>query len=329
MSEVKVRLRPITEADLPDYVRWFDDPEVTEFLDIEPGRITMEFEREWFARVTAPDNPARHLAIEAHSRHIGNCALNPDAARQIGNFGIVIADKTAWDKGYGTAATREVLRIGFQEMGLHRIQLQVFGPNTRALRCYRKCGFRHEGVKRQAFLKRGKWLDVVMMGILREEWGATRIPTEPGVTDVRIRSYRRTNYEQVIALWRAVGFDPGARDSQEALDYKVTHDRGPFLIAELAGRIVGTAMGSWDGRRASVSRVAVDPNMQRRGIGRALMAEVESRLAALGAQRVVLYTPRDNLAAKCFYESQGYQALDYLVVMRKDLGAREEQCRGS
>ena len=168
MSEAQVRLRPITEADLPDYVRWLNDAEVTEFLDIEPGGITIEFEREWFARVTAPDNPGRHFAIEAHARHIGNCALNPGAAGQIGNFGIVIADKTAWGKGYGTAAVREALRIGFEEMNLHRIQLQVFAPNTRAIRCYEKSGFRHEGVKRQGFLKRGVWLDVVMMGLLRD-----------------------------------------------------------------------------------------------------------------------------------------------------------------
>jgi RimJ/RimL family protein N-acetyltransferase len=87
-------------------------------------------------------------------------------------FGIIIGDKTQWGKGCGAAALREVLRIGFQEMNLQRIHLTALDGNARAVRCYEKCGFRHEGVRRRHFPKRGKWLDVICMGILREEWEA-------------------------------------------------------------------------------------------------------------------------------------------------------------
>jgi RimJ/RimL family protein N-acetyltransferase len=172
MSDIRLRLRPHRAADLPNYVTWLNDPDVTEFTALESGNVTLEGEREWLARVSAPDSPTRNWAIEADGRHIGNCALHLHESGKMAGFGIIIGDKTQWGKGYGSAALREVLRIGFQEMNLHRIHLTALGGNTRALRCYEKSGFRHEGLRRRHYLKRGKWLDVVCMGILREEWEA-------------------------------------------------------------------------------------------------------------------------------------------------------------
>ena len=174
MGEARVRLRAITEANLPDYVRWLNDPEVTEFTALESGNATLEGEREWFAQISDPDSRNRNLAIEVDGRHVGNCALMPDGAGRTAGFGIIIGEKAAWGKGYGTAALREVLRMGFEEMGLHRIHLEAFGGNARGLRCYEKCGFRREGLHRQARWKRGRWVDVVSMAILQEEWEAQR-----------------------------------------------------------------------------------------------------------------------------------------------------------
>jgi RimJ/RimL family protein N-acetyltransferase len=179
MPEAQVRLRPIAEADLPDYVEWLNDPDVTQFTQIE-GPLTLEHEREWFQRVSAPESKTRNWAIEADGRHVGNCALMPDESGEAAGFGIIIGDKTQWGKGYGTAALREVLRIGFEETGLQRVHLTVFAANTRGIRCYEKCGFRHEGVRRRHFLKRGKRCDVVCMGILRESSSARRRLRTPG-----------------------------------------------------------------------------------------------------------------------------------------------------
>lgn len=171
MTEAQVRLRPITEADLPNYVRWFNDPEVTQWLMRDPG-LTMKQEREWFERVSSPEFKGLVLAIEAEGRHIGGCGLHPHENELIATFGIFIGDKSAWGRGYGSAATREMLRIGFEEMGVHRIELQTWPHNKRAIRCYQKCGFRYEGLRREAVLKDGEWIDAVMMAILREEWQA-------------------------------------------------------------------------------------------------------------------------------------------------------------
>jgi RimJ/RimL family protein N-acetyltransferase len=170
MGNVQINLRPVTEADLPNYVLWLNDPEITQYLGLDPGKITLEGEREWLARITAPDSSDHVWAITADGETIGCCSLTLDGTRQNASFGIHIGDKACWGQGYGTAAVGEVLRAGFEELGLHRVHLGVFPENPRAVRCYEKCGFRHEGLMRQARLKGGQWRDLVTMAILREEW---------------------------------------------------------------------------------------------------------------------------------------------------------------
>jgi len=86
--------------------------------------------------------------------------------------GIGIGDEAYWGKGYGTDAMRILLRYAFTALNLHRVNLNVFGYNERAVRSYLKCGFVEEGRQRQ-LLNRGdqRW-DVIYMGILKKEWEA-------------------------------------------------------------------------------------------------------------------------------------------------------------
>jgi RimJ/RimL family protein N-acetyltransferase len=327
MPEAQVRLRTIAEADLPDYVEWLNDPEVTQFTQIE-GPLTLEHEREWFRRITGPDSGVRNWAIEVDGRHIGNCALHLDESGEIAGFGIVIGDKTQWGKGHGTAALREVLRIGFEEMDLQRVHLTALAENTRAIRCYEKCGFRHEGLRRRHFFKRGKWLDVVCMGILREEWEARQTEVAASAEETTIRSYRPTDYESVVALWREVGFTVDDRDSAEGLARYVLRNPGLFLIAEARETAIGTVLGSWDGRRSIVYRMAVHPGWQRRGVGTQLMVEAERRLAAAGARSVALLAWRDDQRAVGFYEALGYEKGEGVAFMMKRLDEGEESGDG-
>lgn len=167
---MSVVLRAIRESDLPEFVRWLNDPEVTAFTIREFEGVTLEAEREWFAAKTAPECRDRCWTIEVDGRAIGNCELHVDETGQAAFWGIVIGEKELWSKGYGTAATREALRIGFCQMGLQRVYLHVGSHNPRGMRCYAKAGFRQEEVRPRARLKRGEWIDVVVMAIGRDEW---------------------------------------------------------------------------------------------------------------------------------------------------------------
>lgn len=85
-------------------------------------------------------------------------------------FAILIGDRRAWGKGLGRAATAFVVRYGFEDLNLRRISLDVLESNVRAQRLYRSVGFQEEGRQRQAQYKNGRYLDVVLMAILRDEW---------------------------------------------------------------------------------------------------------------------------------------------------------------
>jgi RimJ/RimL family protein N-acetyltransferase len=84
--------------------------------------------------------------------------------------GIGISNRNDWGKGYGTDAMCILLRFAFTELNLHRVFLNVFEYNPRAIRSYEKCGFKHEGRQRQVLNREGRRWDLIFMGILKEEW---------------------------------------------------------------------------------------------------------------------------------------------------------------
>lgn len=93
-----------------------------------------------------------------------------DWAAQVAWVGIGIGEREYWGKGYGSDAMRVMLRYAFEELNLHRVSLDVFEYNQRGIACYQKCGFKEEGRVRQALCRYDRRWDMILMGILREEW---------------------------------------------------------------------------------------------------------------------------------------------------------------
>jgi RimJ/RimL family protein N-acetyltransferase len=174
LSGERVRLRPPTELDLPLFVRWFNDSEVSYWLSLsEVPEVTLEWEREWYEETRG--DPAKVVwCIESEEgQPIGNLGLQAiDETHGRATLGIAICEKAFWSRGYGTEAIRQVLRYAFAELGLRRVDLQVDEDNLRAIRCYEKCGFVREGLLRAYRLRRGQPVDLVAMAILREDWEA-------------------------------------------------------------------------------------------------------------------------------------------------------------
>jgi ribosomal protein S18 acetylase RimI-like enzyme len=136
-----------------------------------------------------------------------------------------------------------------------------------------------------------------------------------------IRVFRMEDYDQVIALWTAVGLDVSRSDSRAGLAHKLERDADLFLVAkaeESSSDIIGVVMGSYDGRRGWINHLAVAPANKGHGLGRLLMAEVERRLRAKGCAKVNLLIEPANVQAQGFYERLGYNP-DALVFMEKRL----------
>ncbi len=169
----RIRLRGIERTDIPTFTRWFNDPEVRQYLAMY-APISTAMEERWFeARLEAKDE--HMFAIEARAGddwiHIGSAGLNRiDWKNRNATFGISLGEKTFWGKGYGTDATVTMLRFAFDELNLHRVELEVYECNPRAMRCYEKAGFRHEGIRRQALFRDGRYQDTHRMAVLRDEF---------------------------------------------------------------------------------------------------------------------------------------------------------------
>ncbi|MGB9756957.1 MAG: GNAT family N-acetyltransferase [Candidatus Bipolaricaulaceae bacterium] len=168
-----LRLRAIEREDIPRFLRWLNDPEVRRFLLMhEP--LSRAREERWFEEQLSRQSDLI-LAIEVlvgdEWVHIGNVGLHRlDLKNRTAVLGIVIGEKGFWGKGYGREAIRVLLRYAFFEIGLHRVELETFAFNERALRCYEAVGFKRVGVRREAFFREGAFHDVILMDLLAEEF---------------------------------------------------------------------------------------------------------------------------------------------------------------
>ncbi len=124
---------------------------------------------------------------------------------------------------------------------------------------------------------------------------------------MRIRSYAESDEVSVAQLWREVfPGSPSWNHPETDIQRKLTVQRELFLVATIDSELVGTAMAGYDGHRGWVYYVAVSPRRRRRGIGTALMREVEHRLASMGCPKLNLQVRATNPEVVAFYRKLGY-----------------------
>jgi len=172
----KVRLRAIERSDLPNFVRWFNDPEVRRYL-LMFIPISSAQEEKWFEDLLQRMQRRETLAFAVDARiedewaHIGNIGLHRiDWKNRCAYLGIALGERAYWHQGCGTDATRTILRFAFDELNLHWVELEVIDENMRARRCYEKAGFRYEGIRRKAIFLEGGYRASHLMGILQEKF---------------------------------------------------------------------------------------------------------------------------------------------------------------
>ena len=172
-----LRLRSAERADIPQFLRWVNDPEVVENLEVYAPMGTVE-EETWFDAMKQRPIDEHTLVIEVHPEGhddkwvvIGNTSFFPinQKARSV-EIGIMIGEKEYWNKGYGAETMRTMCRYGFEELNLNRIWLRVYDTNARARKAYEKAGFVYEGTLRQAEYKHGRYIDVHVMSVLKSDW---------------------------------------------------------------------------------------------------------------------------------------------------------------
>lgn len=173
----KVYLNALTKEDLPAMARWDENSAFLRLLDSEPAmpRSVAQLEK------TMESFQGKHNSFTFAIRLVEGDALigftglfSIEWPHRLSWLAIGIGEADYWGGGYGREAMTLLLEFGFMELNLRRIQLNVFGYNTRAIALYEKLGFQREGVYREYMERDGQTFDVMLYGLLRREWLAAR-----------------------------------------------------------------------------------------------------------------------------------------------------------
>src|SRR5579859_44359 len=173
----RVILREHREPDIDDRLRFPVDPD-------EEDCYGSSWRREWDGRryhtredlaagSRQPAEPGSYTWAVEHDGHcIGGAGLRVDAGQHRATYTVGLFVPGLRGLGLGREVTRLVLHWAFTVLGVHRVELEVLAGNSRAIRCYLACGFRPEGIRREAELYPDGWKDFIVMALLQPEYVA-------------------------------------------------------------------------------------------------------------------------------------------------------------
>jgi len=178
----RVRLRPLERGGLSRYQELFFEPEIS----LHYGELGMpenldRLQRRFEAGEFDTMDRSLLLVIETEGTLIGTMQLKntENLPSRSATFGIMIGDPAYLDRGYGTEASTLLLDYAFAVLGYHKINLDLFEYNARALAMYEKLGFVLEGRRRENHWSRGRFWDDILMGVTAEEWWSRHGPPQP------------------------------------------------------------------------------------------------------------------------------------------------------
>lgn len=171
----RVVLRPVRDGDVEDRRRLGADPEIQRMYGAAPMSDEWQPMDEALAQAmvdfSGDDPNPLHWVVEHDGRFLGTARLHDlQPLDERARYAVGLQDRERLGQGLGTEVTRLVLAYGFEQVGLHRIDLRVLAYNRRAIACYRRCGFVEEGRERDAALVGTERHDDVIMAILRPDW---------------------------------------------------------------------------------------------------------------------------------------------------------------
>jgi RimJ/RimL family protein N-acetyltransferase len=171
-----IYLAPIRHEDSEIYARWLNELETSIFLALFPQIITPESSRDYFAQATARGDHLFGITLRENDALIGSGGLlNIDLINRNAEIGLYIGAQECLNQGYGSESVMLLLDYGFQVLNLNSIYLAPYSFNTRAIRCYEKCGFKTAGCLRETRIINSRKYDQIYMDILASEFPGYRL----------------------------------------------------------------------------------------------------------------------------------------------------------
>ncbi|MBC8074805.1 MAG: GNAT family N-acetyltransferase [Chloroflexales bacterium] len=170
ITGARLILRPIETTDLDAYFALLQDAESLR-LTGTLARFSREQIARWIATIAeADDRIDLAIVLRDTNELIGEIVLNDfDDTHRCANLRVGL--RTAYtDRGYGSEALRLMIAHAFERVELHRLELEVYSFNPRALHVYTKLGFQQEGRRRDALFFEGAYHDSIGMSVLEDEY---------------------------------------------------------------------------------------------------------------------------------------------------------------
>lgn len=165
-------LNSLTRMDIPVLHAWFNDPVVTEHMNKGAFPNSEEIQEEFIQGISKSKNDLQlTIILKENNSLVGTVGIHKiDWIHRHGDVSVVMGDRNHWGKGIAKNAIALVIRHAFTKMNLKRLTAGMSALNIRSRKCFEDNGFALEGIRRKHFFYRGEYVDVLMLGILREEW---------------------------------------------------------------------------------------------------------------------------------------------------------------
>ncbi len=171
----QIYLREYRLSDADEMYKWRNDSNTTKWMGKAfRKQVSLEYIQESLNKTLATCSKESLFYVIADKKtdnYIGGICLTAiDWTDKIGDMSIVIGNKNYRNRGIGTEATDLLLKEAFKVLKLHKIELNVYKGNISALNCYKKCGFKIEGERREHMLIDGNYHNLIQLGILDREY---------------------------------------------------------------------------------------------------------------------------------------------------------------
>jgi len=171
-------LREFPLEDVPEVQRLAGAYEIARMTLLIPHPYEDGMAEEWIASLRPSYEAGEQVTFAVVLREVGDLigciGMGLNARDNSGELGYWIG-VPYWGRGYCTEAAREMVRYGFEVLGLHRIYANHFGSNLASGRVMQKLGMSYEGTRREHYKKWGEYEDQVEYGLLASEWRAAPV----------------------------------------------------------------------------------------------------------------------------------------------------------
>lgn len=174
MRGKQVVLRAAEHSDLEMLWQWVNGTDTPQWLLVEPP-VSRAEEQAWLERILSSTSEKMFIICTPDMTPVGTISLSRlNWKHRKASVGIAIWEAAFREHRLGTEAMELVLDYAFFAVGLHRVELDVFEDNARAVRSYEKCGFVKEGLVRECYHKDGRFINAVLMSVLDSDWRKRR-----------------------------------------------------------------------------------------------------------------------------------------------------------